>query len=486
MLDSPRLARILTIATLALASFAPDAAAQIAYVDAVNGNDSNSGSSPSSAFRTLTRASQPPAFQRVLVMPGRYDAALGEVFPINIPVDSRWIADAAVVDPGSTNDAFVLPLGVWEPTSLVGFRIENAARGVVAPTFTAGITDCTFDRCGVGVDVVSPQTHAFLQVRILDCVLRNCDVGIRSRGRENLRVSSANVQGSRIGIDLDPGIGGTDTVDADISRSATAVRVRSGQVSGADSAVIFVIGLVHRCSVGIDVDAGTAGLLELGVERATLVNCRVALNVQGTLNPDSLIRELILDGNLVDAPLGLGGITLSDSIVTSGSLTGPNVINADPMFVDPAIGDYSLQWRSPAIDAGSQLGLDGNLDTNSTSDFGAFEFLTLTGPAEAPTSSSPTYEVRGNPGSTVLVVFNSTPNSSGFPLTPFGSLTVGIFGAERGMMVQIPPGATQTTFQVPIPSTAFVGARWQVQALVQSSASATGWAFSNSVQTRVR
>ncbi|MEO0632344.1 MAG: choice-of-anchor Q domain-containing protein, partial [Planctomycetota bacterium] len=83
-----------------------------------------------------------------------------------------------------------------------------------------------------------------------------------------------------------------------------------------------------------------------------------------------------------------------------------NLIETDPLFVDPSNGDYSLQAGSPAIDAGSStlyalgvfadfagtLRVQDDPDTADTGvarigpviDMGAFEFNVNSGVAECP------------------------------------------------------------------------------------------------------
>src|SRR5699024_1309199 len=82
---------------------------------------------------------------------------------------------------------------------------------------------------------------------------------------------------------------------------------------------------------------------------------------------------------------GSGGSTAWD--ITFGT-DGGNNIDADPLFTDPANGDYSVQACSPAIDAGSNSHyVDLDEDTKDlagnprvydfgegTIDMGAYEF----------------------------------------------------------------------------------------------------------------
>jgi len=49
----------------------------------------------------------------------------------------------------------------------------------------------------------------------------------------------------------------------------------------------------------------------------------------------------------------------------------------DPLFADPAAGDYHLRWRSPAIGLGTNLGVTSDLDGRarvSRWDSGAYQY----------------------------------------------------------------------------------------------------------------
>jgi hypothetical protein len=123
--------------------------------------------------------------------------------------------------------------------------------------------------------------------------------------------------------------------------------------------------------------------------------------------------------NLVHAP---GGQAFETSCEVAED--DPENISADPLFVDPAIGDYHVTGGSPAIDAGTNEDadltetdldgvdriVDGNDDGLAIVDMGAFEFVT------------PLIEV------TIDIRPASAPN----PINPFsrGVIPVAVLGSD--------------------------------------------------------
>jgi hypothetical protein len=148
----------------------------------------------------------------------------------------------------------------------------------------------------------------------------------------------------------------------------------------------------------------------------TLENVLVVSNTKNSLvsSNDSLVNILnsTFTDNAEDGPaitiIGSGAVTLTNSIVwgnpggnlacedgtcnitysdIQGGWTGTGNIDEDPMFVDPASGDYSLQHGSPCIDTGTNTGApdhdlagterpqDGDGDGIKTTDMGAYEFM---------------------------------------------------------------------------------------------------------------
>ena len=170
------------------------------------------------------------------------------------------------------------------------------------------------------------------------------------------------------------------------------LRARQGAaISNVSSAPVIANSVFHSnaSSFGGDVMYNDAS-------NPLLVGCTLAGNVfpGSTLGDETTIYSLsgstisihnsILWNTvdeLVDAPSHTNSYKVFNSIIYGGA-AGTNVIDQDPLFVDPANDDYAFQYCSPALDAGDNKLVLGTLDyANDTRrryanvDIGAYEFI---------------------------------------------------------------------------------------------------------------
>lgn len=105
-----------------------------------------------------------------------------------------------------------------------------------------------------------------------------------------------------------------------------------------------------------------------------VINSAIISNIGGGIRNDHAAAEVTVANSIVRSNVSGGQLlgwspTVRFSNIQGGAI-GQGVIDADPMFVNPAVGNYRLQPGSPCIDAGHNwalpqdapdLDLDGNL-----------------------------------------------------------------------------------------------------------------------------
>jgi hypothetical protein len=144
-----------------------------------------------------------------------------------------------------------------------------------------------------------------------------------------------------------------------------------------------------------------ASALHIGDGDVTVQNCTITGNdppaeeaiLLAAPHPATLtVRNSILWDNGVNIRIGEGPnydrriVDASYCDTEGGGWPGTGNIDADPLFFDPASGDYQLSLSSPCIDAGTDMNapdydlehrprpVDGNGDGAAITDMGAYEF----------------------------------------------------------------------------------------------------------------
>ena len=99
---------------------------------------------------------------------------------------------------------------------------------------------------------------------------------------------------------------------------------------------------------------------------------------------NNIVANHTQSGVRIDRPAGFS----NDNNLVFGNLQnqytpGPNTRTADPLFIDPANGNFRVKRQSPAIDAGSAAALPGTVTrdlagrrrSNGVVDIGAYEWF---------------------------------------------------------------------------------------------------------------
>ncbi|MBL8862144.1 MAG: DUF1565 domain-containing protein [Planctomycetes bacterium] len=508
---------LLFIAVL-VAGGSPRAAIIPFYVDALNGSDANNGSSPALAWKTLTHAlnvvgSPPPHnIHEIRLLPGVYDEANGETFPIVLK-QGRWLASVAGAQPtilGSTTTPGPM-LRILVDTQ-PGFPTQNSAvRGL---TLRGGNPCVDVDDSGAGQPL---QQYVILEgiefayapgpkLRVFQRNLSNVTL-VRSHfsapashmGIEvlagDLRVEDAEwdwaaplahvatvpAAGATVSLRRIRARGGSGlSIEPQAGSLATSVRLEDSHLSQTTNAAVRAVGA-----------AGSA--LELVVERSTI---RGALGGGVVAAGCALtLHDSILWGSAGDVRLESPAPSVSAAwcLIGDGTFAGQSgCFAADPLFR----ADGTLSASSPAVDAadpassmatldltGRSRGVDGDFDTLRHPDLGAVEFRPLeVGPV--------------NPGGTLLV---SASGPEGAPVQVWwtrGHLSPAPYATSFGLielqrdraqlLTSLLAGdATAVIWMRAVPADpALVGRTFAFQARV-----ATGWtpteAWTNAVQVTV-
>lgn len=423
----------------------PESAGTTYYVNAGTGNDSNSGLSSGTSFKTIKKAiTVVTSGDTINVASGTYDTMNGETFPITMPSGVKLLGSGALttfIDAAGANQRVVNCNGNSSSTIITGFTLRN------------GIATGDFVNPGVGGGIYCSNGDQ-------TTITRNIITNNIARGISGNNMGQPN-GGS--------GMGGGIYVDASYGLITNNVISHNTAVGGGG---VMLIGGGTGGTGGTGSGGGFYATVSANIVNNTVVSNSAGggeggTSLQGTggtggnayygggyADVGSLVRNNIFASNRADGgggglgsgfhygPNGSGFVGGYDgyqpdhclffsNLPATGGNNGNNAVFADPSFVNAASDDYHICCVSGAKATGTALAapvidFDGFLRPDPPS-IGAYENdsaqLSIPGELVATATSSSQVVVSWSrvDAATSYDIFVTTSLSAGFGNTPAAS-----------------------------------------------------------------
>ncbi len=384
----------LTLVT-ALLPAAPAGGATSTWWVAPTGNDATGTGAKTAPFRTITEAlTHAVSGDAVKVLPGIYDTAAGESFPLSISgnIDILGVGPGRPKVRGNGVDSVIF---VTNPslTEICGLEISGGGSDDVVPHWGSGIyvfsnvaddsiviRDCwihdneTIDNglgggiCFNGPGNKGPQ-FMVLDCRIEDNVAHGSGGGIGLLWAGTIVLRGSVITGNRAISDTAEGGGvylsrGDEIYVEDneitFNHAGTAVGGTGGGFYFYECDGSFINNLVAGNS---STTSGTSGVLH-GTGAVTIRNCTMADNFCSPPNGaamTTLVRTVSGTASLVDSvvysntPAGISNSTMTyDNVISDDAfIADPEVTDIDPLFLRADTDenpDYRVERESPCVD----------------------------------------------------------------------------------------------------------------------------------------
>jgi hypothetical protein len=337
------------------------------------GNDANDGFSWTTAKASIQAGVDAQIFEAgtVWVGPGIYSITNMIRIGRGLWVEGVEGPEATIVDGGGITRC----ISLLDGTEFSGFSVRNGLGGI-----RCGYKDAVVKNCLV----YNNQKHGIYGGFIYDCVVSNNAIGINdSTIYDSIIVNnSARVGG---GMDLvfnGCGMPAGAAYNCIVSENTT--ERNGGGILGGEAYNCLVIGNYATNHGG--------GLCDTLAVNCTVVGNEAGLTGGGTYRSESpfLSADLncIVYNNTAPEFPNIQTPNAATNSCSPDLIQGINGnINADPLFINPAAGDYRLLATSPCIDTGTNafvwstldLGwnpriVDGDLDGDAVVDMGTYEF----------------------------------------------------------------------------------------------------------------
>lgn len=329
----------------------------VTYYVRTNGKDSNSGTTVTSPFKTITKAvSVAMTGDTIYVAPGTYAETVTSVRAGSLGNPIRLVADKAgtvfgvkagniVVKPGTSKDGIVLQHNYIR---VEGVRVNKARVGLIVQNCTG----CTFDN----LDLVSSQTDA---VQVVNATTTFDGGLVRSSKDDGVEIGAGGVvtfNRTLIYSNKDRGVTLTAATSSATLREA---QVYSNTTHGVEAPLgsLTLVNCLIRNNKQDGVHLGPGGSPAVSIWHST-----IARNTGDGVETESGTLTMTNSITAFNSGVGMrrsgGTFTHTYNTIYSnsagafvGTVLGSGELTSDPLFTSTTV--YTLKTGSPAINAGT-------------------------------------------------------------------------------------------------------------------------------------
>jgi parallel beta-helix repeat protein len=255
---------------------------------------------------------------------------------------------------------------------------DNTATGHGGGLYNYSSATATLTGCMISGNRSNANGGGFFNYSFATATLKNCTIignrGSSGGGLYNYSKATATLTNCTINGNTASGGGGLYNYSS-ATATLTNCTINGNTATHGGGLVNSATATLTNCTIS-DNTASFGGGLYNSLS-ATLTNCTINSNKASSnggglynySNTVTLMNCIMWGDSLQEVYTKVGGTVAVAYSNIQGGYTGTGNINADPLFVDAAAGDYHLQSGSPCIDTGHPAYLD---EDDTLSDMGVY------------------------------------------------------------------------------------------------------------------